>query len=99
MSNDILRTEIINLERKVKILLSEHVNLKEEIDSVRKENKNLRFELKQNESRLSNFQNQSKISRIVESMVVEGNNTTELKEAIDDYIKEIDKCIAHLGEI
>lgn len=98
MSTETLRTEIINLERKVKILLSEHANLKQENNSVQKENESLRAKLAQHESRLSDFQNQSKISRIVESMVVDGNETTELKEVIDDYIKEIDKCIAHLDE-
>ena len=31
-------------------------------------------------------------------MVVDEENTAELKGVINDYIKEIDKCIAHLSE-
>ena len=98
MSNDVLRSEISNLERKVKILLGEHAQLKNEVDTFRKENENLKASLKQKEANLSDFQNQMKISRIVESMVVDGSSAAELKEVINDYIKEIDKCIAHLGE-
>lgn len=98
MSKETLRTEINNLERKVKMLLSEHTHLKDEINTLRLENEVLKDRLHQKESNLENFQNQMKISKIVESMAVEGNDTTELKDVIDDYIKEIDKCIAHLGE-
>lgn len=98
MSTETLRTEISNLERKVKMLLSEHTHLKDEINALRQENMVLKDRLQQKESNLANFQNQMKISKIVESMVVSGNDTTELKDVIDDYIKEIDKCIAHLGE-
>lgn len=98
MSNETLRTEINNLERKVKILLSEHAHLKDEIKAIRQENEVLKDRLEQKEYNLANFQNQMKISKIVESMVVDGNDTTELRDVIDDYIKEIDKCIAHLGE-
>lgn len=98
MSNDTLRSEIISLERKVKLLLSEHSHLKNEVESIRRENDSLKNLLDQKESNLVHFQNQMKISKIVESMVVGERNTIELKEVIDDYIKEIDKCIAHLGE-
>ena len=31
-------------------------------------------------------------------MVVGENDSEELKDVIDGYIKEINKCIAHLGE-
>ncbi len=77
MSNEALRSEILNLERKVKILLSEHVHLKQANDSILRENESLRAKLEQRESKLSNFQNQMKISRIVESMVVDGNDTAK----------------------
>lgn len=98
MSKETLRSEITNLERKVKILLSEHAHLKDEINAIRQENQLLKDRLEQKESNLANFQNQRKISKIVESMVVGENDVMELKDVVGDYIKEIDKCIAHLGE-
>ena len=98
MGNETLRSEINNLERKIKILLSEHAQLKDDVSALKQENNTLKSDLSQKEQSLSGFQNQMKISKIVENMVVEENDTGALKGVIDDYIKEIDKCIAHLGE-
>ncbi len=98
MGNETLRTELNNLERKVKILIGEHSNLQSEVSRLKSDNENLKSKLDSHNAHLSNFQNQAKISKIVESMSVEERGTAELKEVIDDYIKEIDKCIAHLGE-
>ncbi len=93
-----LRSELLSLERKVKLLLNEHQILKEEVEHLKKENSVLREELNEKEGKLDHFQNKIKISKIVGSMVVGEDDTSGLKEVIDDYIKEIDKCIAHLGE-
>ncbi len=98
MSNEVFRTELSNLDRKVKLLLNEHSQLKQEIDSLKRQNDLLESRVSEKEVALSGFQNQMKISKIVESMVAGEENTTELKEVIDGYIKEIDKCIAHLSE-
>ena len=98
MSNEILRTEINALQRKVKLLLSEFTHLQSEIVELRDENNQLKARVLEKEANIENFQNKMKISKIVES-VVDGDKTSpELKEVIDEYIKEIDKCIAHLGE-
>lgn len=98
MSNDRLKTEINTLERKIKLLLSEHTKLKQDLSLYRTENEELKEKLSEKENALSNFQNKLKISKIVDNMVGEGEETTELKVILDNYIKEIDKCIAHLGE-
>lgn len=98
MSNEILRTEISNLDRKVKLLLNEHAQLKKEIDTLKQENSLLESKISEKEATLSGFQNQLKISKIVDSMVAGDEDTSELKEVIDGYIKEIDKCITHLSE-
>ena len=98
MSNDNLKKEINNLERKIKLLVSEHQKLKEELAVSRKENEDLKGQLSAREGELSNFQNKFKISKLVGNMVVEREDTKELKAVLDDYIKEIDKCIVHLGE-
>ena len=98
MGNEVLRTELTNLERKVKLLINEHSQLKSEFSNLQRENEQLKNQITSKDTQLSNFQNQMKMSKIVESMIVGEGNTSELKEVIDDYIREIDKCIAHLGE-
>ncbi|MEM9325292.1 MAG: bZIP transcription factor [Bacteroidota bacterium] len=98
MSNDNLKKEIDNLERKVKLLVSEHQKLKDELAASRREIDLLKGELSVKDGELSNFQNKFKISKLVGNMVVEREDTMVLKAVLDDYITEIDKCIVHLGE-
>jgi len=93
-----LGTELVSLERKVKLLLNEHALLKDEIVQLKRENDSLRQEANSKDEKLDDFQNKIKISKIVGSMVTDGDDTSDLKEIINEYIKEIDKCIAHLGE-
>ena len=98
MGKEALRSELQNLERKIKLLLNEYSLLKAETHQLKAENENLKMQLNSRDEVLTNFQNQSKISRIVDSMIVENGKEAELRNVIEDYIKEIDKCIAHLGE-
>lgn len=92
-----LNSELISLERKIKLLLNEHALLKEEIEQLKNENRELKQDMSSKNEKLDDFQNKIKISKIVGSMVADGEDTSDLKEIINDYIKEIDKCIAHLG--
>lgn len=98
MSDENLKQELSTLERKVKLLISEHQKLKDELVNSQRENEQLRSQLNVKQGELSNFQNKFKISKLVGNMVVEKEDTKELKVVLDEYIKEIDKCIAHLGE-
>ncbi len=97
MNNDLLRNEFSSLERKVSLLLNEHKKLRSELANVQAENEGLREELKQRDEQITGFQNKFKISKIVNSIDTEGHDTSELKRKIDEYIKEIDKCIAHIS--
>ncbi len=65
MDQEVLKTNLNGLERKILVLLNEHKSVKNEVTGLKSEN----LELK-------------KI----------------LKRKVDEYIKEIDKCIAHLGQ-
>ena len=66
---------------------------------VKKENSELRDRLSQKGEQIQDFQNRNNISKIVNGMVVNSkSNTTELSGMLDEYIKEVDKCIAQLSE-
>ncbi len=99
MSDNQLKNEIITLERKLKLLLSEHRRLKEDLNNYRSENEELKQRMHEKDGEISSFQNSFKISKIVDHMAAGGDNSTELKEVIDQYIKEIDKCIVQLSEV
>jgi len=98
MSRDTLYKEISNLERKINLLLAEHTRLKEQLEYKEQENDTLRSKIENQETRLTGFQNKQNISKIVSNTVVGKEDAAELKRVLDEYIKEIDKCIIHLGE-
>lgn len=98
MSNDNLRGELANLERKVRLLLTEHSRQKDIAASLQRENEELRQKLSTQQDELTSFQNKYKIAKIVDSMATGGDDSRELKEVLNNYIKEIDTCIAQLGE-
>jgi hypothetical protein len=85
------------LERKVLVLINEHKSLKEEIKTLKTENQELKQGLKGRDEQLFNFKNQIKISKIVDNLNPEDGSASELKKKVDDYIREIDKCIAYLS--
>ena len=97
MDNDLLRKEFSALERKVSLLLNEHRKIRTELSQLQSENAGLRDELKERDELIANFQNKFKISKIVNSIDTEGHDTSELKRKIAEYIKEIDRCIAHVS--
>lgn len=84
------------LEEKVKQLLEERSVMRQELVFLRKENMDLRATIEKKASQINNFQNQIKISKIVDKMAVK-DDTAELKDKINEYIKDIDKCIALLS--
>lgn len=84
------------LEDRVKQLLEERSAMRHELEFIRKENTDLKAQLEKKSSQINNFQNQIKISKIVDKMAVK-DDTAELKDKINEYIKDIDRCIALLS--
>ena len=97
MEQDILKTNLNGLERKLLVLINEHKSLKEEIKTLKTENQELKSSVKGRDEQLFNFKNQIKISKIVDNINPEDGSVSELKKKVDDYIREIDKCIAFLS--
>ncbi len=97
MDQEALKTSLNGLERKILVLLNEHKTLKDELKGVKLENHELKSDLKKRDDQLSHFKNQIKITKIVDHINPEDGSVSELKRKVDEYIREIDKCIAHLS--
>ena len=97
MDQDVLKINLNGLERKLVVLLNEHKSLKHEVTGLKSENTELRQHLRQREEQLGSFKNQIKITKIVDNIHPEDGSVSELKKTVDEYIREIDKCIAHLS--
>lgn len=98
MNQELLKANLSSLERKVNMLLGDHKSLKNEVNQLRQENDELKALVKAKDEQISGFQNKIKISKIVNEIDAEEDSSSELKKKIDDYIKEIDKCITHLSK-
>ena len=96
MEQSPLESTLSQLEEKIKKLLEERQALRQELLYLRKDNTELRAAVEKKAEQVNNFQNQIKISKIVDSMAVE-EDTAGLKDKINEYIKDIDKCITLLS--
>lgn len=96
MEQSPLEAALSQLEEKIKKLLEERQALRQELLYLRKDNTELRAAVEKKAEQVNNFQNQIKISKIVDSMAVE-EDTAGLKDKINEYIKDIDKCITLLS--
>ncbi len=98
MQKNQLNAELQTLERKLILLLNDHKSLKGENELLKTQNSEMKQFLQTKEEQIDNFKNKDKITKLVDGVVVSGGDTTELKQVINEYIKEIDQCIAHLSE-
>lgn len=97
MDQELLKTNLNGLERKLMVLINEHKNLKEEIKGLKAENTSLKSAVRTRDEQISGFHNQLKITKLVDNLNPEDGSVLELKKKVDEYIREIDKCIAHLS--
>lgn len=97
MEHSDLREHLSRLENQVQLLLEKYETAKDELAQLKQENQQLRSESLEKSVQIENFQNHSKISKIVEYLGMD-ENPSELKEKIDEYIVEIDRCISYLSK-
>ncbi len=98
MDQEALKTNLNGLERKIMMMLNDHKSLKDEIRTIKLENHELRTDLRKRDEQLTNFKNQIKITKIVDYISPEDESISELKRKVEEYIREIDKCIAHVSQ-
>lgn len=84
------------LERKVRLLLNQHQQLQKAHENLKRENADLQSSLTEKDRLIGEFQNRIKISTIVDHLIVGEKETREVKKQIDEFIREIDRCIDQL---
>ena len=98
MKRDRLNNELQALERKIRLLMTQYSQEKKNSNDLKNQNVELKSLLNSKEQQIQDFQNKIKISTIVDSISVGDSEAAEVKSKIDDYIKEIDKCINQLSK-
>ena len=98
MEKEELATRLNGLQKQLTTLVRAHEQLKKDKAGLQTENDLLKVEVEALRGQLADFQNQDKITKIVSNTTVEKEESTELKHKLNEYIKEIDRCIAHLSQ-
>ncbi|MCC2547666.1 hypothetical protein LJY25_14520 [Hymenobacter sp. BT175] len=90
--------QLDRLERQVTTLVAAYQQLREELADAHTTVQQLRAEVRDRERQLKDFQNQENIVKLVNTIAGEPAHATELKLRLNEYIREIDKCLAYLRE-
>jgi chromosome segregation ATPase len=98
MALESINSELQSLERKLVLLINEQKNLKAKAILLEQQKKELEDQLNARNEQIQSFQNQIKISKIAGSVGADRKDASELKKKIDEYMGEIDRCIAHLSQ-
>ena len=98
MALERINSELQSLERKLVLLINEQKNLRSKNILLEQQKKELEDQLNARNEQIHSFQNQIKISKIAGSVGADRKDASELKKKIDEYIGEIDRCIAHLSQ-
>ncbi|WP_299458542.1 hypothetical protein [uncultured Microscilla sp.] len=94
MEEQELKKRLDLFERKMQKLIVKTTTLKKEMERVVEENINLKATVRKQKEELDNFQNQENFTKLVASILTGTEDTNGLKKRLDEYIEEIDKCIA-----
>jgi cell division protein FtsB len=98
MNKEKLSLSISNLERRIKIMVNEYHDQNQEIASLKLENNELKELIRKKDVQIIDFQNKYKISKIARNVRDGETDHSELKNLLNEYIREIDKCILHLSQ-
>ncbi|WP_143961962.1 hypothetical protein [Litoribacter populi] len=93
-----IHEELDRLERLAYQVSKKIQHLEEEKSLLEERLSKAESKLKEKDDALDHFKNQIKISKIVNNIPVENMESAELRERINNYIKEIDKVITYLSE-
>ncbi|SHL82355.1 hypothetical protein [Hymenobacter psychrotolerans] len=90
--------QLDRLERQVNTLVTAYQQLREELADAQTTVQQLQADVRDRERQLKDFHNQENITKLVNTIAGEPANVNELKLRLNEYIREIDKCLAYLRE-
>lgn len=91
-------TQLDRLERQVTTLVAAYQQLREELADANTTVQQLQADVRDRDRQVKDFQNQENIVKLVNTIAGNPANATELKHRLNEYIREIDKCLAYLRE-
>ena len=90
---------VVNIESKVKKIISLYNSLKKEKEEILEENKTLKSEVEDRDKDIKRLEEKIKLLRITKSVSTQDvEKNKESRQKINEYVREIDKCIALLNK-
>jgi len=86
------------IEQKLSKLITRYNQAQAALERAQHDIRELELVIQKKEEEIKNFQNTDNIVKIVNTIAADAANATELKLKINEYIREIDKCIAYLRD-
>ena len=94
-----MKNLVVNIEKKVSKFISMYHTVKEEKEDVLNENDKLKSEISDRDITISTLEEKIKLLRITKSVSAqEVESNKESRQKINEYVREIDKCIALLNK-
>ena len=90
---------VVNIESKVNKIISLYNSLKKEKEEILEENKRLKSEVEDRDKDIKRLEEKIKLLRITKSVSAQDvEKNKESRQKINEYVREIDRCIALLNK-
>ena len=90
--------QLDRLERQISTLVAAYQQLREELADADTTVQQLRADVRERDRQLKNRQNQENIVKLVQTIAGEPTHANELKLRLNEYIRELDKCLGYLRD-
>ena len=90
--------QLDRLERQITTLVAAYQELREEMADATTTIQQLKADVREKDRQLKERQNQENIVKLVHTIAGEPTHANELKLRLNEYIRELDKCLAYLKE-
>jgi hypothetical protein len=98
MEKNSLQQRLVDLNHKIERLIAVNHQLRQQLAECQNENPGYENQNVDEANKGKGFINQINLAKIVDSNSVELSDTAALKELINEYIQEIDHCLAQLSK-
>ena len=90
--------QLDRLERQMTTLVAAYQQLREDLADANTTVQQLRADVRDRDRQLKERQNQENIVKLVHTIAGEPTHANELKLRLNEYIRELDKCLAYLRD-
>ena len=90
--------QLDRLERQITTLVAAYQELREDMADATTTIQQLRADVREKDRLLKERQNQENIVKLVHTIAGEPTHAHELKLRLNEYIRELDKCLAYLRD-